>query len=325
MSPRIEEIEYIKTRGLAFSNSQYEAVMLPERGANLIRLLHKPRNIGILREPSSAEEFDAKRFEFGTPVLFFPNRIEDGRFVFDGREYRFPITDPKTNCHLHGFLHDKTWRVDEAVVVGEENVRVEASYRWGEREEELRVFPHVCLFRLVFELSERGLRQEAIIKNEGRTVMPLGFGYHTSFSVPLEAEHEIRLPLGRKWLMNDRHFPTGELTDGDFDKVFLKKDTGRIFGHYSLGNGSLYGAMIRNGSEGYRVSYRFDTEFRHLVVWNKTGGDGFICIEPQTCAVNAFNMDRPASETGCISLGPGRIFRAATALDLEVFGEEDGI
>ena len=40
----------------------------------------------------------------GIPVLFpFPNRIRDGQFTFDGRDYQLPINGPNGKNAIHGF------------------------------------------------------------------------------------------------------------------------------------------------------------------------------------------------------------------------------
>lgn len=38
------------------------------------------------------------------------------------------------------------------------------------------------------------------------------------------------------------------------------------------------------------------------MLWNQKGGKGFVCPEPQTCAVNAFKQAIPSRETGAAVL-----------------------
>ena len=75
--------------------------------------------------------------------------------------------------------------------------------------------------------------------------------------------------------------------------------------------------MIQNRDGGYQVFYTFDESFRHIVVWNRTGEEDFICIEPQTCAVNAYNIDKTDLITGRVSLAGGDSFQAETMMWLE--------
>ena len=57
-------------------------------GANLIRLDYKPKGVSLLH---CTEDETALRTQkiYGIPLLFFPNRIKDGTFTFEGKEYHF--------------------------------------------------------------------------------------------------------------------------------------------------------------------------------------------------------------------------------------------
>src|SRR5260370_1369403 len=46
----------------------------------------------------------------GIPVLFpFPNRVRDGRFVWDGQEYQLPRNESNGKSAIHGFAFQRTW------------------------------------------------------------------------------------------------------------------------------------------------------------------------------------------------------------------------
>ncbi len=48
----------------------------------------------------------------GLPILFpFPNRIRDGRFTWDGKQYHLPLGDPSGKNAIHGFAFRRAWRV----------------------------------------------------------------------------------------------------------------------------------------------------------------------------------------------------------------------
>ena len=56
-------------------------------------------------ETVSLHEFVKRPTSYGIPILFpFPNRIRDGKFVFQGETY---TVDPPR----HGFVRDKPWEV----------------------------------------------------------------------------------------------------------------------------------------------------------------------------------------------------------------------
>jgi aldose 1-epimerase len=322
VSAKIEEIQYLNGKGFKISNTNYEAVVLPEKGANLIQLYNKKNRVNILREPKNEIELDQKPFEYGIPILFFPNRIEDGRFLFNKHLYQFPVNEKRTNCHLHGFLYDKKWNVGERKI-HDEKVAFEMNYILDPDNEIYDYFPHPCEFRMRIVLSAYGLSQEMRIQNRGDKVMPIGLGYHTSFSVPFEREYKVYLPAGEKWETNDRHFPTGEIREiKDESEIHLERKGKKIFGHFmckeKLFRGEkYYGAVIENKEKKNRVYYLFEKSFQHVVVWNKNGDEDFICIEPQTCSINAFNIDLPYRVTGVRSLAENAIFKANTLITMK--------
>jgi aldose 1-epimerase len=90
------------------SAGAYEAAALPQIGGNLIAFRDRKRGYNFLHEPDKDEmgAFTARPMIHGIPVLFPPNRYEDGRFPWTGQSYRFPVTEESTGNHLHGFLYN---------------------------------------------------------------------------------------------------------------------------------------------------------------------------------------------------------------------------
>ncbi len=323
MSAKIEKIKYLNEKGYKISNNNYEAVVLPEKGANLIKLYNKKLCIDVLREPKNENEFAQKKYEYGVPVLFFPNRIKDGKFLFNKHEYQFPINDKKTNCHLHGFLYDKKWNVKEIEIKGE-IVFISMNYELDKSNEVYKYFPHKCEFNISFILTEGGLRQEMKITNKGENLIPIGLGYHTSFYVPFKGRYKVFLTLDKRWEINDRFIPTGVLHEiNNENEIYIDRKGKKIFGHFLLKENIIqdrkyYGAIVENKDKKYKIYYLFDKSFKHVVVWNKNGDEDFISIEPQTCAINALNIDMPYNITGVRFLGKDEMFEANTFISIEI-------
>ena len=111
------------------SKGEYTATINVRRGANCISLRHKEYGANVLREPDYAH-FD-NPYLYGMPILYPNNRISGGRFTFEDREYSFPVNEPTTNCHIHGFLHETPFEVvekDEQFVVCEYRATKEKPY-----------------------------------------------------------------------------------------------------------------------------------------------------------------------------------------------------
>ena len=91
-------------RVVNLSSGAYTAKINLSRGANCIALRNTKYQATILREPNY-EALD-NPYLYGMPILYPNNRISGGRFLFEGREYVFPVNEPSTHCHIHGFLHN---------------------------------------------------------------------------------------------------------------------------------------------------------------------------------------------------------------------------
>ena len=112
----LRSVDFYGLRAVEFSFGDYTALVVPGQGANLVRLAHTGLGAEILRTPAAdeIETFLRRPQVFGMPLLFPPNRIGDGRYRFDGREYRFPITIERENNYHHGILKSQPFVVSKA-------------------------------------------------------------------------------------------------------------------------------------------------------------------------------------------------------------------
>ena len=85
-------IDWHGLQAVEFGKGDYEALLIPGFGANLVRLANVRLGVEILRTPAAdeIETFKGRPHVFGLPVLFPPNRIADGTFTFGGRTYHLP-------------------------------------------------------------------------------------------------------------------------------------------------------------------------------------------------------------------------------------------
>ena len=102
----LRAIDFHGLKGVEFSKGEYTALLIPEMGANLVRLANTRLGAEILRTPGPGEieTFRSRPQVFGLPILFPPNRIADGRYVFEGRTYQYPITIERERNYHHGVL-----------------------------------------------------------------------------------------------------------------------------------------------------------------------------------------------------------------------------
>ncbi|MFD2334439.1 aldose 1-epimerase [Cohnella sp. GCM10020058] len=304
-------VAWLGRPGVLIENELLQATIVPALGSRVVSLRCKASGLELLRTPASVEAYESAPMLYGIPVLFPPNRIAGGSFEYAGRTYRLEVNDPATGSHAHGFVHDKAW---EVVSCGrdEESARLVTAFDSAHHPSVTAQFPH--RFRLVMrvELLDNALIQRIDVHNESDAAFPWGLGYHTAFNFPLgaalsPASCTFAAPVGRRWRLDARFLPTGELAEDArgaqlrqgmpiggavLDDVFKAADEG------------ANEAVLTDPEAGIRVRYRADRAFGTWVLHNGDGRQGFVCPEPYTCVTNAFNLALPPEETGMRVLEP---------------------
>lgn len=312
-------------------SASYEAAVLPQFGANLIALRETKRGYTILREPTADEmnEFKENPGVYGIPVLFPPNRYEDGKFPWQDQVYQLPINEPETNNHLHGFLHITPWQV-ESFSADESGARVTLRLTVGEAHDIYKQLPHAFTMRLTYTLNEHGLHQHAFIHNDGEQSMPCLLAFHTALNAPFapdSAEQDITcfVTIGDRLELDERMLPTGQLQPLNDNEQKIKSTGGLPFlemmdNHYSATpqNGRNYVELADRKSR-QTVIYDVGTSYKYWMIWNKDAKSGFICCEPHINMVNAPNIvDRKpeltAEAIGLVSLAPGDIWEETSRI-----------
>ena len=263
----------------------YTINVVPEYGMNCIKLTHENPFADILKTPQRVNVLakdDA--FLFGIPVLFFPNRISNGKFEFEGREYVFPINEPEHNNFLHGDLHKLPFDVTEY-----DCRHIKGVYTATSRNPYM-TFPHSFEFSIEYSIACGRINQIVSIKNTSDKNMPVALGFHTTFN--LSETTELKIPAERFAERNMANYlPTGNFFD-DFDlKDTLNNGVYQPFGKQVSMLFKLAGKDIeiydrRNET---KIGYEFDEKFQYCMLFSRDGKD-HICIEPQTWLSNCPNV-----------------------------------
>lgn len=299
---------------------KYEAAMVPGVGGNLLAFRDTESGYRFLREPAEHEmdDFKSNPGVYGIPVLFPPNRYQDGVFPWKGKEYRFPVNEEATGNHLHGFLHTAAWEVEDYGHTKLESfVTVKAAVDEGHAA--YRYLPFRFTVRLKYSLSEDGLSQHLFLQNLDEQEMPCLLAFHTAVNAPFapgsEAkDYRVKLTIGKRWELDSRMLPTGNHQALTEEEKQLQSEG--IYPFYaSMDN--HYTAVPQNGRNrmeltdtkiGKTLVYDVGTSYKQWMNWNNGATEGFFCPEPQINLVNAPNVDLPAEEIGLFSLAPGEIW-----------------
>jgi aldose 1-epimerase len=139
----------------------------------------------------------------GQPLLPWPNRIDGGRYTFEGRPYQLALTEPLRKNAIHGLTRWSHWRPVErsaARVVLEHALDPQPGY------------PFSLSLRLTYELTPQGLTVRSSITNAGVARCPFGVGFHPYFSCePAGARVDaslLKVPASEYVLADARGIPT---------------------------------------------------------------------------------------------------------------------
>lgn len=326
---KIEKINWHGMDAVLMETNVYEAIIVPSVGANLVRLYNKKKKIDILRTPEQEEieTFISRPQIFGVPLLFPPNRIEDGTYTFEGKKYKYPITIPTQNNYHHGIIKSQPFTITNTRFSADA-VEVEASYFSNRINNEIFAnFPHEFICKIRFILTDNELTHIVTFRNTGDETMPLGVGYHTPIRLPfmkntVASDYKLRLSAGKRWELSDRSLPTGKLLDLSEEEMQLRNEGMNVRGkaiemaltdEVIIENGKPYhGAILTNTKKKISVYYEVDRQFKHWTLWNNGGDVDWVCPEPQTWAINAPNLKLPAKVTGFQVLESGKRWSGTT-------------
>jgi len=272
----------------AISAGPYRATVT-ELGAGLRELLFRDEPVIAGHEPDELPPHGA-----GQLLAPWPNRIDGGRYAFDGARFQLALTEPAHGNAIHGLTRWAPW-----TIVGHDAGSVL-----------LRSAPHgyqgypFCLeIEAGYRLHpDRGLHVAITARNRGSHAAPYGTGSHPYLTVrtPSVDGCELSLPAA-SWLpIDDRGIPSGppapvEGTPYDFRRPHTIGSTRldhALTGLERDGDGRAWAHLTAGGS-GARVSLWAGEGYRWLQVFT---GDPLeperrrkaLAVEPMTCPPNAF-------------------------------------
>ena len=258
-------------------------------------------------EPSSAGR--------GQVLAPWPNRLDGGRYAFDGRLGAAAIDEPELGNAIHGLVRWLPWQLasksDQAVAL-ECVLHLQPAYPWR------------IELGLEYRLAGDGLEVVARAANASFEAAPFGIGFHPYLTMGIPVDDvRLTIPASRRVTTDDRALPVGEedVAHTEFDFTVGRRvgatrlDT--CFTDLARGSDGRSRARLESASGGRGVEIWADEAFGYLQVYT---GDTLepaarrrqaVAIEPMTCPPNAF-----ASGVDVIRLEPGASWSGAWGIAL---------
>jgi aldose 1-epimerase len=246
-------------------------------------------------EPSSAGR--------GQVLAPWPNRLDGGRYEFDGRPGTAAIDEPERGNAIHGLVRWLPWlvasRTDDAVAL-ECVLHPQPAYPWR------------LELGLEYRLVADGLEVVARATNASAEAAPFGIGFHPYLTIGMPVDDvRLTIPASRRLTTDERALPAGEedVAGNEFDFTVgrpvgaTRLDT--CFTGLARGSDGRSRARLESTDGGRGVEVWSDEAFGYLQAYT---GDTLepasrrrqaVAIEPMTCPPNAF-----ASGVDVIRLDP---------------------
>jgi len=220
---------------------------------------------------------------FGMPLLHpWANRLGSWDFELLGRRVRLEGS-PFVRAEEHGLpIHGMLAASPRWTVLQRTERRLRAALAF-DAPELLDAFPFAHRLELDVHLHADSLETTATLTATDDGPVPMAFGFHPYFSIPgvPRARWEIRLPVRRRLVLDERGLPTGRaeevepysgpLDDRAFDDGFDRLEDGKPF-------------AVAGG--GRRVEVHFGAGYPVAQVFAPPGQD-LVCFEPMTAPTNA--------------------------------------
>lgn len=233
------------------------------------------------------------------PLVPFSNRIRDGRFTFNGRDIHLAPNFPPEPHAIHGHGWKTSWTVTEQT-----DDRLTIGYRYEAGE-----WPFPYSARQSFSLSGNQLQITVAVSNDGDVPMPVGIGLHPFFV--RTPQTRISANVDAMWLSDEDAMPSElvALPDNISLGSGMNPDDASLDNNFTGWDGV---AEVEWADRGLRVRITTEGTFEFLVIYTPPGED-FVCIEPATNVIDAFNQVHTRTDTGAVVLEPrGELTGAVT-------------
>ena len=294
------------------------ASIVPGIGAQCARYVRsfRGRPVDILAGPEHLSDLRNNPVLYGNPILFpFPNRIKGGVFEFGGKRVQLPAGDGLGNA-IHGLVLSRSWAVKAKGASEAEGAWITCVFDWADHPDLGSLWPFPFAIEYTYRLRDGRLESSVRASNTGSEPMPMGFGVHPWFPVPLtsagsRASCRLKAPVDRVWEL-DRLVPTGVVRDAAPERALragialgdLELDDVYAGLNEGLAPGEFSESVYHDPGCGIEIAVRADASFRELVVY-APGLRPVVCLEPYTCTTDAFNLSAWGVDSGTIVLAPG--------------------
>lgn len=295
--------DFVTGEQYGISAGPYRAV-ITEAGAGLRELTYEGEHLVLTYDPD-----EPPPAAFGQLLIPWPNRVDRGRYDFDGRQYQLDLSEPELGNAIHGLMRWVTWTPQEQ----SSDAMALSCALYGSNG-----YPFRLNVRVEYRLdAATGLTVTVVASNPGTRALPYAHGMHPYITVgqPLDS-CMVQVPGALYQPVDDRMIPIGPPKDVAGSEYDLRE--GRLIGDQEidiaftgLERGADGMARVRLSGGGRSTAFWLDQAQPWLEVYTadqvpETSRRRGLGCEPMTGPPNAL-----ASGIDLIRLEPGAEYRGS--------------
>lgn len=284
--------------------------VIPEFGANLhaATLCHSGQSVAVIDGDPDAQTLQANQWYKSANLLPFPNRINDGAYLFNGKQYQLPLNFPQQRHAIHGLVYNMPFTLLSSNLQ-EQFAAVSFKLHF---DGQIPGYPFPFEATITYQLTAtHSVTCTVRVVNTGLNAMPFAAGWHPYFTFDNNDIADLQLclpPNLQELLTNERQIPTGAVMP---------------YPHFTtltpIGNTVLDTCFklpdAATTPQAETVLYCPQKKLA-LHVWQQTTKGKYayiqiftppnrksVAVEPMTAAPNAFN-----NSMGLLVLAPGKTF-----------------
>ena len=276
------------------SLNEVSAVISTE-GAALIGLSVDSFN---LIEPNTRDGLYA-----GKILAPWPNRIRDGKYSFNKKDYQLPVNEVSKNNSLHGLVANSLWEI-----TFQNQSKVILQYLLNQPE----IYPGKLQLQVTYEIIEQGLEITVLSENIGVISAPYGVSIHTYLvagAVGKNNELTLQIPADQFLEVDAERLLPIKLQPAagtNFDFIDSKKISDLFIDHAFKYSSDYSRSISLLNAEGQGAEVIFDDQSKWIQIHTadrdlQADSRMAVAIEPMTCPPDAFN-----SGIDLIVLEPGK-------------------
>ena len=233
----------------------------------------------------------------------WPNRIKDGKYSFNKKDYQLPINEVSKNNSLHGLVANCQWEV-----IFQDQSKVTLQYLLNQPD----IYPGKLQLQVTYEIIENGIEITVLSENVGELSAPYGISIHTYLVAgALVKNNELLLQLPSDQFLEvdaERLLPIKlqAVTGTNFDFISLKKISDLFIDHAFKYSSDYPRSISLLNAEGQGAEVIFDDQSKWIQIHTadrdlQADSRMAVAIEPMTCPPDTFN-----SGIDLIVLEPGK-------------------